>query len=325
MRKGLPQLAVDELNATAASTAVRSRSSSTYDPAGDANQGGRPDPPPDRPRRRRRGRRRRQPVRRASALAMQAAAAARRQAVPMATEGAREIVQPADERPTTWLPSRPSTTRSCGSGPPIWRSARRQASAPFLPDTSGFGESAKAELGRRSRRRRHRGRQSEGFDPTATNLTPQLTNLRRGVAPAGLPDVDDDAGRATTWSSRTRGSSGSTRPAAARLWLGRTAPGASSSRPAPRCARGALPAVGRASCRSTTDCRTATRRKALIAGSPTPTRRGRRGRSERLRRAGLRRRAADRAGDQSVRQRPAPAERSRARWRPQLHQGVNGD
>lgn len=94
----------------------------------------------------------------------------------MATEGAREIVQPADERPTTFK-STFNDTVVLQRTADFW-SARGVRAVGFLPDTSGFGESAKAEL-ERVAPEAGLTVQSESFDPTATNLTPQLTNLRR--------------------------------------------------------------------------------------------------------------------------------------------------
>ncbi|MDW5596594.1 ABC transporter substrate-binding protein [Conexibacter stalactiti] len=94
----------------------------------------------------------------------------------MATEGAREIVQPADERPTTFK-STFNDTIVLQRTADFWN-ARGVRAVGFLPDTSGFGESAKAELERLAPEAGIEV-QSESFDPTATNLTPQLTNLRR--------------------------------------------------------------------------------------------------------------------------------------------------
>lgn len=94
----------------------------------------------------------------------------------MATEGAREIVQPADERPTTFK-STFNDTVVLQRYADFWN-ARGVRSVGFLPDTSGFGESAKAELEALAPDAGI-AVQSESFDPTATNLTPQLTNLRR--------------------------------------------------------------------------------------------------------------------------------------------------
>lgn len=95
----------------------------------------------------------------------------------MATEGAREIVQPADARPTTFK-STFNDTVVLQRTADFW-AARGVRSVGFLPDTSGFGESAKAELERLAPEAGLTV-ESESFDPTATNLTPQLTNLRRG-------------------------------------------------------------------------------------------------------------------------------------------------
>lgn len=94
----------------------------------------------------------------------------------MATEGAREIVQPADERPTTFKSTFNDTVvleRMLD-----FFGQRDASSLGFLPDTSGFGESAKAELEELAPDAGVE-LQSESFDPTATSLTAQLTNLRR--------------------------------------------------------------------------------------------------------------------------------------------------
>ncbi len=101
----------------------------------------------------------------------------------MATEGAREIVQPADERPTTFK-STFNDTVILQRTADFWN-ARGIRGVGFLPDTSGFGESAKAELERVAPEAGIE-LQSESFDPTATNLTPQLTNLRRAEPGAYL-------------------------------------------------------------------------------------------------------------------------------------------
>lgn len=94
----------------------------------------------------------------------------------MATEGAREIVQPPDERQTTFK-STFNDTVVLERTLDFWK-ARGVQSVGFLPDTSGFGESAKAELGTLAPEAGLKVG-SESFDPTATTLTPQLTNLRR--------------------------------------------------------------------------------------------------------------------------------------------------
>ena len=94
----------------------------------------------------------------------------------MATEGAREIVQPAEEKPTTFK-STFNDTVVLQRTADFWK-ARGVERVGFLPDTSGFGESAKAELEDVAPAAGIEV-QSESFDPTATNLTPQLTNLRR--------------------------------------------------------------------------------------------------------------------------------------------------
>lgn len=94
----------------------------------------------------------------------------------MATEGAREIVQPADERPTTFK-STFNDTVILQRTADFWN-ARGVRRVGFLPDTSGFGESARVELEAIAPDAGIEV-QSESFDPTATSLTPQLTNLRR--------------------------------------------------------------------------------------------------------------------------------------------------
>ncbi len=178
MRKGL-QLAVDELNADGGVDG-RPLEVVFYDPAGDTNKA------VDQTRRLI-GRDDVDVVvgggsQSGIALAMQPLLQ-RADKLFMATEGAREIVQPADERPTTFK-STFNDTVVLQRTADFWR-ARGVRSVGFLPDTSGFGESAKAEL---------EGLapdagievQSESFDPTATNLTPQLTNLRRASPQAYL-------------------------------------------------------------------------------------------------------------------------------------------
>jgi branched-chain amino acid transport system substrate-binding protein len=94
----------------------------------------------------------------------------------MATEGAREIVQPAAEKPTTFKATFNDTVVLQRTAD-FWK-ARGVDRVGFLPDTSGFGESAKAELEALAPDAGLEV-QSESFDPTATNLTPQLTKLRR--------------------------------------------------------------------------------------------------------------------------------------------------
>lgn len=95
----------------------------------------------------------------------------------MATEGAREIVQPAEERRTTFKSTFNDTVILQRTAD--FLRARGVRRVGFLPDTSGFGESAKAELERIAAASGLEVR-SASFDPTATNLTPQLTKLRRG-------------------------------------------------------------------------------------------------------------------------------------------------
>ena len=178
MRKGL-QLAVDELNA-AGGVEGRPLEVVFYDPAGDTNKA------VDQTRRLI-GRDDVDVVvgggsQSGIALAMQPLLQ-RADKLFMATEGAREIVQPADERATTFK-STFNDTVVLQRTADFWR-ARGVRGVGFLPDTSGFGESAKAEL---------EGLapdagiavESESFDPTATNLTPQLTNLRRASPQAYL-------------------------------------------------------------------------------------------------------------------------------------------
>lgn len=97
----------------------------------------------------------------------------------MATEGARQIVEPASEHPLTFKATFNDTaiverTLAFWEGQGIERVA-------FLPDTSGFGQSAQEVMAERA------GEAGievaiEPFDPAATDLTPQLSNLS-GAAP----------------------------------------------------------------------------------------------------------------------------------------------
>ena len=93
----------------------------------------------------------------------------------MATEGAREIVEPPDESELSFKATFNDTVvldRTMA----FWE-ARGVKKVGFLPDTSGFGESAKQVIADEGPKRGLTV-DVESFDPTATSLTPQLTRLR---------------------------------------------------------------------------------------------------------------------------------------------------
>jgi len=171
MRKGL-ELAIDEINA-AGGVAGRKLELVFYDPAADTNKA------IDQTRRL---------ISRDKvdvvvgggsqsgiALAMQPLLA-RAGILFMATEGAREIVQPIEERRTTFKATFNDTVILQRLAE--YLSEQGVGSIGFLPDTSGFGESAKAELEKVAPEAGLK-LSTQSFDPTATDLTPQLTKLRR--------------------------------------------------------------------------------------------------------------------------------------------------
>lgn len=109
----------------------------------------------------------------------------------MATEGAREIVQPPDESKLSFKATFNDTVVLDRTFR-FWE-ARGVKRVGFLPDTSGFGESAKQVI-TADAPKRGIDVEVQGFDPTATSLTAQLTKLRRANPDAYLAWTTTPAG-----------------------------------------------------------------------------------------------------------------------------------
>ena len=92
----------------------------------------------------------------------------------MSTEGARQIVEPVDQRPRTFKATL-NDTEVIGRTIAFWKKTGVSMVA-FLPDTSGFGQSANEVMGELAPKS---GLNvfTEAFDPTTQDMTPQLTRL----------------------------------------------------------------------------------------------------------------------------------------------------
>jgi branched-chain amino acid transport system substrate-binding protein len=92
----------------------------------------------------------------------------------MATEGARQIAEPVDKRPLTFKATL-NDTEVVGRTINFWKK-RNVNTVAFLPDTSGFGQSANEVMGELAPKAGI-SVAVETFDPGSQDITPQLTRL----------------------------------------------------------------------------------------------------------------------------------------------------
>jgi branched-chain amino acid transport system substrate-binding protein len=109
----------------------------------------------------------------------------------MATEGAREIVQPADKHPTTFKATF-NDTAIIQRTIEFWKQ-KGISKVAFFPDTSGFGQSA-LEVMKSEAPKAGIQFSSHPFDPAATDLTPLLTKASRANPQAYLAWTTTPAG-----------------------------------------------------------------------------------------------------------------------------------